>query len=130
MLCYVHDATPVSHSTCPLILGGELSCYEHDVIPVSKSGKVKYTTCQLQTSENAIVKGICFSPEKTAPLKRAMESKLSPIKVKTFEYDKFNNVVMKNTTSITTYDQPLPFNALPLQNRLLTINSLNSCAKH
>lgn len=65
----------------PFILGEELLCYVHTVTPVQQSGKVKYTTCQLQTSENAMMKAICFSPEKTGPLKSAKASK-SPIKIK------------------------------------------------
>jgi hypothetical protein len=76
---------------------------------IQKAGKVNYTTCKLQTSEDTTMKAVCFSPEKASPLKKAMESK-SPIKVRRFEYnEKFNNIVIKKSTSVTDYNKPLPF---------------------
>ena len=47
----------------------ELIAYVHNLSHVHKSGKVSYTTCQLQTSSTATVKAICFSPDKAKPLK-------------------------------------------------------------
>ena len=83
-----------------LIVGGEILCYVHNVTPVHNSGKVKYTTCQLQTSENALVKAISFSPDKNVPLKSAMQNKI-PIKLTKYEYNKkFSNVVIKNITAL------------------------------
>ena len=106
-------------------------CYVHHVTPVQKPGKVSYTTCQLQTSQTATVKGICFSPEKTKPLKAAMENK-SPIKIRKFEFNKkFNNVVIKNNTTITSHQQPLPF--LPtdsIQTKIVPISSIKSMQVH
>ena len=90
-------------------LDEEILCYVHDVVGVQKAGKVNYTTCKLQTSEQTIVKAICFSPEKVGPLKRAMENR-SPVKVRGYEYNEnFNNVVIKKSTSVNDYNQPLPF---------------------
>jgi hypothetical protein len=52
----------------------------HDVLAVQKAGKVNYTTCTLQMSEDTTMKAICLSPDKVNPLRKAMENK-SPVKV-------------------------------------------------
>ena len=74
-----------------------------------------------------MVKAICFSPEKTAPLTKAMETK-SPIKIKKYEYnDKFKNIVIKNNTSITDSQESFAFTPpTSLQGKIQTIDSLNS----
>lgn len=112
-----------------LIIGGQLLCYVHEVTPVHNSGNVKYTTCQLQTSEHALVKAICFSPEKNRPLKSAMENK-SPIKMTKYEYNKkFCNVVIKGNTTITIHAEALPFKVKEsLDSGVLTIDSLKTTA--
>ena len=111
------------------IVGEEILCYVHNVTPVHNSGKVKYTTCQLQTSESALVKAICFSPNKNTPLKSAMLNK-SPIKIAKFEYNKkFNNVVIKNNSSVTVHSHALPFKMKEaLGSQVFTIDSLQTTA--
>lgn len=114
---------------CCLIVGAELLCYVHNVTPVHNSGKVKYTTCQLQTSENALVKAICFPPDKNKPLKSAMQNR-SPIKLTKFEYNKkLSNVVIKNNSSVTIQPDALPFKINEaLGNQVFTMDSLQSTA--
>ena len=81
----------------------------HDVLAVQKAGRVNYTTCTLQTSEDATMKAICFSPDKVNPLRKAMENK-SPVKVRRFEYnEKFNNIVINRSTAVMDHNEPLPF---------------------
>lgn len=101
-------------------------CYVHNVTAVQKSGKVNYTTCELQT-EKKTIKAICFSPNKVTPLRAAMENK-SPTKIRRHEYnEKFNNIVIKNSTSITTHDQPLSFTAAEsLTTPLATISAIKT----
>ncbi len=110
------------------IVGGELLGYVHDVTAVHGSGRVKYVTCNLQTSENAMIKAICFSPEKnTARLTSAMEKK-SPIKLNKYQYnEKFNNVVIDKKSTITIHPTALPFAMNEsMQNCLVTIESLTT----
>ena len=110
-----------------IFLGGPILCYVHKVTPVMSSGKVKYTTCQLQTSNNALIKAICFSPPKHGPLRSAMEKK-SPVKILNFDYnEKFSNVVIKNKSSITILNGKLSF-ALKesMESEVLTLDSLSS----
>lgn len=98
------------HSTIIyLILEQEIVCYVHDVLAIQKAGKVNYTTCNLQTSPDTRMKAVCFSLEKVAPLRKAMENK-SPVKVQRYEYnDKFNNIVIKKSTTVTDHNEPLSF---------------------
>ena len=65
---------------------------------------MSYNTCDLQTP-TANVKAVCFSPEKTIPLKQAIASK-SPVKIKKFE---FNNVVISRKTVIQECEGPIGF---------------------
>lgn len=89
-------------------IGEELSCYVHGLTATKNTGSSKYVTCQLQT-ENQMIKAICFSPDKIAPLRNAMNDK-SPVKIKKFEYnDKFKNIVIKNNTTVSLSQEPLPF---------------------
>ena len=78
---------------------GELIAYVPNWSHVHKSGKLSYTTCQLQTPSTATVKAICFSPDKAKPLKSAMETK-SPIKLRKHQFNQHsNNIVNKDTNS-------------------------------
>ena len=106
---------------------GELIAYVHNLSHVHKSGKVSYTTCQLQTSSTATVKTICFSPDKAKPLKSAMETK-SPIKLRKYQFnERFNNIVVNKNTVIQNYTKSLDFKpSETLQTQLITINSINS----
>ena len=116
-----------NHVCCLMLLEGEILCYVHKVTPVMSAGKVKYTTCQLQTSSNALVKAICFSPPKHGPLRSAMEKK-SPVKIQHYDYnEKFCNVVIKNKSSLNILKEKLPF-ALKesMENEVITIDSLSS----
>ena len=89
------------------ILGDQLICYIHDITPM-KSGSMSYMACNLQTSSSK-VKAVCFSPEKSNPLKRASAAK-SPIKIKKFDFStKFNNVVINKHTVIEDYKEPISF---------------------
>ena len=105
----------------------ELIGYVHNLSHVHKSGKVSYTTCQLQTSSTATVKAICFSPDKAKPLKSAMETK-SPIKLRKYQFnERFNNIVVNKNTVIQNYTKSLDFKpSETLQTQLITINSINS----
>ena len=110
------------------IVGGEILGYVHDVTAVHGSGKVRYITCNLQTSENAMMKAICFSPEmNTARLTSAMEKK-SPIKLNKYQYnEKFHNVVIDKNSTITIHPKALPFAMKEsMQKCLFTIESLST----
>lgn len=106
---------------------GKLIAYVHSLTPVQRSGKVSYTTCQLQTSSTATIKAICFSPDKTKPLKSTMETK-SPIKLRKYHFNKhFNNIVINKNTVIQNHNKPLEFKpSETLQTQLITINTINS----
>lgn len=105
-------------------IGEELSCYVHGLTATKNTGSSKYVTCQLQT-ENQMIKATCFSPDKIAPLRNAMNDK-SPVKIKKFEYnDKFKNIVIKNNTTVSLSQEPLPFKPLDsLETHMVTIESL------
>ena len=98
-------------------LDEEILCYVHDVVGVQKAGKRNYTTCKLQTSEQTIVKAICFSPEKVGPLKRAKENR-SPVKVRRYEYNEISIMLsLKNqlqSTTTTNHYPSLQLNHSPL----------------
>ena len=106
---------------------GELIAYVHNLLHVHKSGKLSYTTYQLQTSSTATVKAICFSPDKAKPLKSAMETK-SPIKLRKYQFNQhFNNIVVNKHTVIQNYTKSLDFKPSgTLETQLLTINTINS----
>jgi hypothetical protein len=98
-----------NHVCCLMLLEGEILCYVHKVTPVMSAGKVKYTTCQLQTSSNALVKAICFSPPKHGPLRSAMEKK-SPVKIQHYDYnEKFCNVVIKKQKFLKYSERKIAF---------------------
>lgn len=101
----------------------EISCYVHGITAQNK-GSSKYVTCQLQT-EKQMIKAICFSPEKITPLRKAMNDK-SPVKIKKFEFnEKFRNIVIKNTTTVITSQEPLPFQPLEsIETRMVTLQTL------
>ena len=106
----------------------ELIAYVHNYLShVHKSGKVSYTTCQLQTSSTATIKAICFSPDKVKPIKSAMETK-SPIKLRKYQFnERFNTIVVNKNTVIQNYTKSLDFKpSETLQTQLITINSINS----
>lgn len=85
----------------------EISCYVHGITMQNK-GSSKYVTCQLQR-EKQMLKAICFSLEKITPLRKAMNDK-SPVKIKKFEFnEKFRNIVIKNSTTVITSQEPMPF---------------------
>lgn len=94
---------------------------------MKKAGKVKYITCQLQTSDTELIKVISFSPDKSASLRAAMENK-SPIKLKKFEFNEhFKNIVIKNNTAIIKLQEPLPFQLADIsQTSISTIESLQT----
>ena len=71
---------------------------------------MSYNTCDLQTPTAKVnVKAVCFSPEKSIPLKQAIASK-SPVKIKKFEFNnKFNNVVISRKTVIQECEAPIGF---------------------
>jgi hypothetical protein len=75
------------------------------------------------------VKAICFSPQKVPSLKTAMEKK-SPVKIRRFEFnDKFQNVVIKNCTTVTEYQKSLPFSsANSLSSKVVPIKVVKSMA--
>lgn len=72
-----------------------------------------------------MIKAICFSPDKIAPLRNAMNKK-SPVKIKKFEYnDKFKNIVIKNNTTVNLSQDPLPFKPVDsLETHMVTLESL------
>lgn len=100
----------------------QISCYVHGITAQNK-GSSKYVTCQLQT-EKQMIKAICFSLEKITPLRKAMNDK-SPVKIKKFEFnEKFRNIVIKNSTVITS-QEPLPFQPLEsIETRMVTLQTL------
>lgn len=114
-----------------LILAGEIIGYVHNVTAVQKSGKVNYTTCELQTAEKSTTKAICFSPEKTKPLRRAMENR-SPVKLTKYEYnERYRNIVIKNTTSVTEVSHPVDFRrAECISPAVTTISTVKTTSAH
>ena len=102
-------------------------CYVHNVTGVQKPGNVRYTTCQLQTAKDITVKAICFSPQKVPPLKTAMENK-SPVKIRKFEFnEKFQNVVIRNSTAVSEHQNSLPFGCADyLSNKVVPIKVVKS----
>jgi len=107
-----------------LYIGEELSCCVHGLTATKNTESSKYVTCQLQT-EKQVIKAICFSPDKIAPLTNAMNDK-SPVRIKKFEYnDKFKNIVIKNNTTVSLSQDPLPFTLVnSLETHIVSIKSL------
>lgn len=73
-----------------------------------------FKVCHMPTpdKEADMLKAICFSLEKITPLRKAMNDK-SPVKIKKFEFkEKFRNIVIKNSTTVITSQEPLPFQFL------------------
>jgi hypothetical protein len=116
---------------CFIILAGEIIGYVHNVTAVQKSGKMNYTTCELQTTDKSTTKAICFSPEKTKPLRRAMENKI-PVKLTKYEYnERYRNIVIKNTTSVTEVSHPVDFaRAESLSTTVSTISNIKTTSPH
>ncbi len=114
-----------------LILAGEIIGYVHNVTAVQKSGRVNYTTCELQTADKSTTKAICFSPEKVKPLRRAMENR-SPVKLTKYEYnERYRNIVIKNTTSVTDISHPVNFaRAESISPAVSTISTVKTTAPH
>lgn len=62
----------------------------------------------MQTSTSNL-KVVCFSPDKTNPLKNAMAGK-RPVKIRKFDFnDKYNNVVITKKTIVEQYKEPINF---------------------
>ncbi len=114
-----------------LILAGEIIGYAHNVTAVQKSGIVNYSTCELQTADKSTTKAICFSPEKVKPLRRAMENR-SAIKLTKYEYnERYHNIVIKNTTSVTDVSHPVNFaRAESISPAVSTISTVKTTAPH
>ena len=76
--------------------------------------------------KEADAKSNLFSLEKITPLRKAMKDK-SPVKIKKFEFnEKFMNIVIKNSTTVITSQEPLPFQPLKsIETRMvLTLQTL------
>ena len=103
----------------------------HNVTAVQKSGKVNYTTCELQTADKSTTKAICFSPEKIKPLRRAMENR-SPVKLTKYEYnERYRNIVIKNTTSVKEVSHPLDFaRAESISSAVSSISTIKTTSPH
>ena len=68
-----------------------------------------FATCQLQMSESATIKAICFSPSKGHALRDAAKSK-SPVKIKRFDYNtQYDNIVINNSTQVQVSDEQPTF---------------------
>eukprot|EP00794_Sanderia_malayensis_P004348 gene4348-4927_t len=112
-----------------LLEGDEIHCYVHDVTQHNQNGKVHYSMCKLQTVENEMQKAICFSPPKVSPLKRAMDAH-SPVKITKYDYnERYNNIVIKNSTIVKQLRDELDFEMMKADNEQLTqITSIKSLA--
>lgn len=66
--------------------------YLHNVSPILTSNKTKYFDMQIQTGEDEVKRGVCFSPPRIDEFNKHSESK-SPVKISKFRLD-------KSTTSV------------------------------
>ena len=61
--------------------------YLHNVSPIRTSNKTKYFDMQIQTGEDEVKRGVCFSPPRVQEFTKHSNSK-SPVKITKFRFDK------------------------------------------
>lgn len=81
----------------------DIECYMHNTSPLkwTRDKKRKYFDFQLQT-EDDVIKGVCFSPEKREKIEHLDKTK-SPVKIRKYgENSKFGslNIVIERNTEI------------------------------
>ena len=94
----------------------ELSGYIHCLSPIKgKPGAKKYFDFTIQT-ENDVLRGVCFSPEKKNEIEHFTKAK-SPVKIKRYSQNmKYGatNIVIEKNTHLSVTDK-LPFEPAKLQ---------------
>lgn len=93
----------------------------------NENNKKKYFDFAIQT-EQSVLRGICFSPEKKREIDHFIKTK-SPIKIKKYgENDKFGatNIVIERNTSLSM-STPLPFGPTDMEGDKTVVSLRNVC---
>ncbi|KAL9987015.1 hypothetical protein ACROYT_G001249 [Oculina patagonica] len=98
--------------------------YLHNVSPILTSNKTKYFDMQIQTGEDEVKRGVCFSPPRIDEFNKHSERK-SPVKISKFRLDKSTtSVCMGPDVQLSQVDK-LDFERKTLPQRL-NLSLLNS----